>query len=149
MIYIDLYDIHIRAVSWHNSWMFLHGSGPWLVNLWHRWCLGNMFLSLQPIGHDHGPHRAQVSPFLAEFLSDLVESQFPQSDGKVLHRSAQNGTGARKEMCRCADARAEPCQKNTTNITSSENMREHGGWFHLISRLWPNPALRRSKTRVN
>ena len=66
----------------------------------------------------------------------------------VLHRSAQNGTGARKEMCRCSDARAEPCQKNTTNITSSENMREHG--FHnLISRLWPNPALRRSKTRVN
>ena len=79
-----------------------------------------MFLSLQPIGRDHGPHRAQVSPFLAEFLSDLVESQFPQSDGKVLHRSAQNGTGARKEMCRCSDARAEPCQKNTTNITSSE-----------------------------
>ena len=38
----------------------------------------------------------------------------------VLHRSAQNGTGARKEMCRCSDARAEPCQKNTTNITSSE-----------------------------
>ena len=31
-----------------------------------------MFLSLQPIGHDHGPHRAQVSPFLAEFLSDLT-----------------------------------------------------------------------------
>ena len=148
MIYIDLYDIHIRAVSWHNSWMLFHGSGPWLVNLWHRWCLGNMLLSLQPAGHDHGPHRAQVSPFLAEFLSDLVESQFPQSDGKVLHRSAQDGTGARKEMCRCSDARAEPCQKNTTNITSSENMREHG--FHnLISRLWPNPALRRSKTRVN
>ena len=149
MIYIDLYDIHIRAVSWHNSWMLFHDSGPWLVNLWHRWCLGNMLLSLQPAGHDHGPHRAQVSPFLAEFLSDLVESQFPQSDGKVLHRSAQNGTGARKEMCRCSDARAEPCQKNTTNITSSENMREHGGWFHLFSRLWPNPSLRRSKTHVN
>ena len=133
MSYIDLYDIHIRAVSWHNSWMLFHDSGPWLVNLWHRWCLGNMLLSLQPAGHDHGPHRAQVSPFLAEFLSDLVESQFPQSDGKVLHRSAQNGTGARKK---CADAQmlvpsharktqlisqaARTCENTdfTTNITT-------------------------------
>ena len=134
----------------------LHGSGPWLVNLWHR-CL-----SLQPVGHDRGPretwslwgprscptgwrlkqrcHRlTSQGP-----LSDLVESQFPQSDGKVLHRSAQNGTGARKEICRCS-CPAMP----ETNITSSGNMREHGGWFHLFSRLWPNPALRRSKTRVN
>ena len=55
-----------------------------------------------------GPYRAQVSPFRAEFLSELVELQFPQSE------TAKSCTDLRRmELERgkkCAD-RAEPCQK--------------------------------------
>ena len=47
---------------------------------------------------------------IVELLSDLVQSQFPQSDGKVLHRSGQNGTGRKR-----SNAHAESCQKTSEN----------------------------------
>ena len=59
--FILIYMIYISGPCVSITHELLHGSGPWLVNLWHR-CL-----SLQPVGHDRGPHRDQVSPFLAEF----------------------------------------------------------------------------------
>ena len=87
---------------------------PWLVNLWRRplsrWCLGNMFLSLQPLGHFWWP--LQSTGFtLSRWVSQWIGwAPVPTEwDGKVLHRSAQNGTGAWKEMCRCS-CRAMPCQ---------------------------------------
>ena len=85
---------------------------PWLVNLWRRplsrWCLGNMFLSLQPLGHFWWP--LQSTGFtLSRWVSQWIGwAPVPTEwDGKVLHRSAQNGTGAWKEMCRSCRAMPE------------------------------------------
>ena len=69
-----------------------------------------------------GPHRAQVSPFRAEFLSELVESQFPQSD-----EMAKSCTDLRRMELecgkKCADARAEPCQKKHKQISQAARTR--------------------------
>ena len=111
---------------------------PWLVNLWRRplsrWCLGNMFLSLQPLGHFWWP--LQSTGFtLSRWVSQWIGwAPVPTEwDGKVLHRSAQNGTGAWKEMCR--SCRAMPEKRWKTSQASITR--------RLISpdfRSWPNPA---------
>ena len=54
-------------------------------------------------------HRAQVSPFRAEFLSELVELQFPQSD-ETAKSCTDLGRMELERGKKCAD-RAEPCQK--------------------------------------
>ena len=74
--------------------MLLHGSGPWLVNLWHRWCLGNMFLNLQPVGHDHGPHRFHLDNFMIEIGFSPVKRLVPVSSAvQSQHLPMMEATG--------------------------------------------------------